>query len=236
MEKPFRFQQFEVDQNGAGFKITTDALILGALAPIENSAGVLEIGTGTGVVTLMMAQRSAAHFTAVELDAISAEVAKRNFMQSPWANRIQIIHADATELKAKKEELFDFIVCNPPYFSASLLSHDDRKNSARHQQSLSPGSLVHTFKNNAKPEGKLFLISTPEYIKAIITIAVTEGLWCNKIINVYSQPGKPLLRQLVLLSYHSGPIVQEDFIIKAENVNYSNEYKKALKDYLLQSK
>jgi tRNA1Val (adenine37-N6)-methyltransferase len=233
MEKPFRFQHFEVDQNGVGFKFTSDSILLGALAPIEEAKEILEIGTATGVIALMMAQRCEANITAVEIDEGSARVAKKNFKESKWNNRLQLIHSDATLVDYEKEKQFDWIICNPPYFSDSMLSVNERKNTGRHQDSLNPKSLMETFIKVSNEFGNLLIISTPNYIKELVAIGVMNGLWCQKIIDIYSKPGKEAIRQIGWLRQEQCAFLQETFFIRDENNQYSAEYKNALKDYLL---
>lgn len=233
MEKPFRFKQFEVDQNGAGFKFTTDSLLLGALAPVESAESILEIGPGTGVVSLMLAQRCHASVYAIEIDEDSARVASHNFLQSPWKERLELMQGDATECPMGIKANLDWVVCNPPYFSDSMLSEDERKNRGRHQQSLNPSTLLESFIRLSHEQGKLFIISTPVYVQEIMGLAMMRGLWCRKIIDLYSKPGKEAIRQLLWIQKENCLLERESFFIRNEKNEYSNEYKNALKDFLL---
>ena len=233
MEKPFRFKQFEVDQNGAGFKFTTDSLLLGALAPVEEAKQIIEIGTGTGVVSLMMAQRCLASVLALEIDEESAKIAAHNFQQNPWKNRLELIKADATQYRPKQGEGADWVVCNPPYFSDSMLSEDERKNRGRHQQSLNPATLLESFIRLSHEKGKLFIISTPAYVQELMGLGMMKGLWSRNIIDLYSKPGKDPIRQLLWIQKENCMLSRESFFIRDEKNQYSVDYKNALKDFLL---
>jgi|688.fasta_scaffold102337_2 tRNA1Val (adenine37-N6)-methyltransferase len=233
MEKPFRFKQFEVDQNGAGFKFTTDSLLLGALAPVEAAKSILEIGPGTGVVSLMLAQRCPASVFAIEIDEDSARVAANNFSKSRWKERLTLRQGDATQYQLESESKVDWVVCNPPYFSDSMLSEDERKNRGRHQQSLNPATLLESFIRLSHEKGKLFIISTPSYVQELMGLGMMKGLWCRNIIDLYSKPGKEAIRQLLWIQKENCMLSRESFFIRDEKNQYSIEYKNALKDFLL---
>jgi len=131
----FHFKKFSISQEKSVFKIGTDGVLLGAAADISGSESILDIGTGTGLIALMLAQRSGAFLTAIEPDKDSFEEASENIRRSPWSHRIQIENITLQEFNPQKE--FDLIVTNPPYFTGSLRNPDEKKASARHNVSLS---------------------------------------------------------------------------------------------------
>lgn len=131
MSRPFSFKQFSVTQQQSAFKVGTDSVVLGAWARIDRAAHILDIGTGTGLLALMCAQRNAhASVTAIEKDGASATEAGNNFAASPWAERLQAVHIPLADYLPARE--FDYIICNPPYFLQALRPADARKADARH--------------------------------------------------------------------------------------------------------
>src|SRR5574344_2567439 len=126
----FRFKQFSVFQERCAMKVGTDGVLLGAWAKVDAANRILDIGTGTGLVALMLAQRSTAMITAVEIDEEAAIQAEENFCQSPWANRFEVVNSDITSYET--DALFDVIVSNPPYFVDSLQCPDGQRSLARH--------------------------------------------------------------------------------------------------------
>lgn len=131
MSNPFSFKQFTVNQKNAAFKVGTDSVILGAWANLEKANSILDIGTGTGLLALMAAQRNTrAQITAIERDKPSYDDAMWNFLNSPWSNRLNLEYISMEEHSPQNR--YDYIITNPPYFIGSLLSPHERKNDARH--------------------------------------------------------------------------------------------------------
>ena len=132
----FRFKQFAVEQDDVAMKVGTDGVLLGAWAKCEGARRILDIGTGTGVIALQMAQRNTtAQVQAVEIDQAAARRARANFDMSPWAERLQVVQTAVQEFRC--DEPYDLIISNPPYFIDSLLSPDGRRSTARHTADLS---------------------------------------------------------------------------------------------------
>jgi tRNA1Val (adenine37-N6)-methyltransferase len=149
----FQFKQFTVHQERCAMKVSTDACIQGAWTPIaENVTTVLDIGAGTGLLSLMLAQRNAdINIDAVELDEQAALQAKENVAASPWADRIQVIQSD---IKAYTfTDPYDMVICNPPFFNNSLLGDNAERNNARHTISLSYNDLLHVLGNVLTADG-----------------------------------------------------------------------------------
>ncbi|MGN6568280.1 MAG: tRNA1(Val) (adenine(37)-N6)-methyltransferase, partial [Flavipsychrobacter sp.] len=138
----FQFKQFRIEQDKCAMKVSTDACIQGAWTPIHDHVRhVLDIGTGTGLLSLMLAQRDPRmHIDAVELDEQAATQAKENIVSSPFSERIDIIHGDAKEYQANQQ--YDLIICNPPFFQNSLLGDNSKRNTARHTLSFSYEDLL----------------------------------------------------------------------------------------------
>ena len=133
----FTFKQFHIDDNGCGMPVSTDGVILGAWANLANAQSVLDIGAGSGLLTLMVAQRSNVNITAVEIDKLAYKACKANVNTSLWASRIQIHHQSIADFCKASEALFDHIICNPPYFDCGPLSATNQRALARHTVTLS---------------------------------------------------------------------------------------------------
>jgi len=160
----FQFKQFTIHQDKCAMKVSTDACIQGAWTPIEdNVADVLDIGTGTGLLSLMLAQHNSnIQIDAIELDADAAQQASENVKASPWADRINVIQGDVTQHAFTKQ--YDMIICNPPFFNNSLLGDDAQRNNVRHTISLSYNALLTVLQKVLKPTGyAAILLPTAEH-------------------------------------------------------------------------
>ena len=140
---PFRFKQFSVNHDRCAMKVGTDAVLLGSISGSGNPKSILEIGVGTGVVSLMLAQRfPEARITGVEIDREAWEQASENARQSPWKDRIDFVHMSFQDFCLKQGQKYDLIVSNPPFFPNHLKSPDPKRNLALHNDTLSFGELV----------------------------------------------------------------------------------------------
>ncbi len=160
----FKFKQFTIHQDKCAMKVSTDACIQGAWAPIaDDVVDVLDIGTGTGLLSLVLAQRNESiQIDAIELDADAAQQASENIKASPWADRINIIQGDVTQYAFTKQ--YDMIICNPPFFNNSLLGDDAQRNNVRHTISLSYDALLTVLQKVLKPKGyAAILLPTAEH-------------------------------------------------------------------------
>lgn len=132
----FQFKKFTVYHDKCAMKVGTDGVLLGAWASVENARRILDIGTGTGLIALMLAQRSDASVVGVDIDEAAVEQARENIERSEWKNRIVVEHKDVRDLSGEKYSLFDVIVSNPPYFTEAVYCPDKQRNTARHMDSL----------------------------------------------------------------------------------------------------
>lgn len=189
MRNPFKFKQFAVQQQFSAMPVTTDACVFGALIGPVGGKSLLDIGCGTGLLSLMMAQRFA-HLciTGVELDSVSAEEAESNVKLSPWASRISIVNADIQGFESKI--LFDTVICNPPFFHNQLESIGSRKRDARHTSSLSHNALVLHAVRLLAENGALWLLIPFLHFQEIQQIAQVHGLYLKSVTNICSNPDK----------------------------------------------
>ena len=193
----FQFKQFTVNQERCAMKVGTDGTLLGAWAnaPVSNGK-ILDIGTGTGLVALMMAQRfPEAQVVGIDIDEDAAIQAKENVDASPFSDRITIIHGDATKMDDKT--LFDAIVCNPPYFVDSLTCPENQRTLARHAVSMNYEQLMQAAYKLLKNDGLFSIVIPTENNDAIETAAALAGFTISRICMIKTTPNKFPKRQLI---------------------------------------
>lgn len=231
----FRFKQFTVRQEMAAFGITTDSVLLGAWAAIEDVRTILDIGTGTGLLALMAAQRSDARIVAIEPDRNSFIQAGINFTASPWPERMTLIHTSVQDFQPDTELLFDAIITNPPYFIDSLLNPDQSRARARHDVSLTHSGLAATAASLLAPAGSLHLVLPVNEARKFMEEAAIHCLHCARRLLVRSTPSKPPARVLMTLTRQAVPVCEESELVieKGGRHIYSDEYVSLTKDFYL---
>lgn len=230
----FRFRHFTVNQEHAAFKVTTDSVLLGAWARIGDAGAILDIGTGTGLLTLMAAQRSSARIVAVEPDMESFRQAGLNFAASPWKERITLLNTPVQDYYSEGGSGFDAIITNPPYFIDSLLNPDVKKARARHTVSLSQADLLGAVNRLLNPGGSLHLVFPVAESGRLQSLAVAYGLFCNRRMLVKTIPELPPSRVLMTLGRENGTCEEEVLVIeKGGRHVYSDEYVSLTKDFYL---
>ncbi|MDB5020448.1 MAG: tRNA1(Val) ((37)-N6)-methyltransferase [Pedobacter sp.] len=228
----FKFKQFEVDQSDCPMKINTDGVLVGVLATHFSPKYILDIGTGTGVIALMLAQRyENARVEAVEIDSSAANRAELNFKSSPFAERLFIHCADIS--KYNSSHRYDLILSNPPYFVNDLKSSEPRKGVARHAHEAFFDSLIKKVADLLSPDGVFWLILPVKQAEQMIVNAVLVRLFPSRIVHVFSDDTKAEFRQIVCFSFASKPVVQENFYIYASTGIYTDAYVSLLKDFFL---
>jgi len=229
----FKFKQFEVDQTGSTMRINTDGVLLGALSQYDHPQNILDIGTGTGVIALMLAQRySQAMIDAVEIDEQAYLLASKNFAQSKFASRIEAHHASFEKLEPKNR--YHLMVSNPPYFLNALKSKDMRKTKARHASFDFFEELLAFAVKWLHEEGRLQLILPVDIVERITKLArETFGLFHIASTFVKSFDDDSPIRQIAVLSKQYMCCKVDYFTIyKAKGV-YTDAYKMLLKPFFL---
>jgi len=217
-------------------KVSTDAAVLGALAEAHTPRRILDIGTGTGVLALMLAQRyDQANVMAIEIETEASDQALANVSESPWSDRVQVKHGSFQEFCAEEPVKFDLIVSNPPYYTAHLASSDGKKNTALHQDSLSFFELAQGVHALLADDGAFWLILPPRQMKEFEAVATDVGLWGMAKVRVYDREGKPVLREVQSFSHrpNAGDIPVQTLLIKDVDGQYSVAYKTLLQAYFL---
>ena len=214
-------------------KVSTDGVLLGAWAPIDDSTSILDIGTGTGILSLMAAQRNpSALITAVDIDADAAAQARENADASPWGERITTLAADVRQYSAPAP--FDAIICNPPYFTRSLRNPDEARATARHDGSLSLDELACTVPSLLADGGIVSLVLPTERRADIIPLMSMRGLFLFRQTTVRPLPDKAPTR--LLMAFRKGipaGTLSDELCIALSPGIYTEEYRALTKDFYL---
>ena len=232
----FDFQQFRIHQNHAAMKVGTDSDLLGALC--ATGRRILDVGTGTGVLALMMAQRCAdAQITAVEIDDGAVIDAKRNFEESRFGSRITLVHSSFQDFVAAQQPgaaPFDCVVCNPPYFDRSLECPDQSRTRARHTSSLPFAVLIEGAFGLLEPEGVFSVCIPPEVLEDFVSLCRRAGFWLQAQYCIKTIPEKGPKRFVVVC--RKGEVAaprQEVYCMRNSDRTRSPWYRELMKDFLL---
>jgi tRNA1Val (adenine37-N6)-methyltransferase len=233
---PFRFKQFDIDHDKCAMKVGTDGVLLGAWCDTKEAARVLDIGTGSGLIALMIAQRNAGCFIdAVEIDDASFLQAQANILRSPWESRIRIHHTSFQEFCTGKSASYDLIVSNPPFFQNSLQNPAAGRSVARHSTSLPVSDLISGILGLLVAGGRYCMIMPVPEARLFIGKAREMGLYCRVITAVIPNPGKPPKRLLLEFNLHDGEVKRSELIVElARRHEYSAEFKELTGDFYLQ--
>jgi tRNA1Val (adenine37-N6)-methyltransferase len=229
----FRFKQFNLEDKGATMKTGTDAVLLGAWADIEDAGRILDIGTGSGIIALMMAQRSEAVIDAVEIDEISANTASSNAAKSPWADRINVIHSSFQRFSDTTSNRYDVVISNPPFFRHSLKAPDASRCRARHDDELPVAEMMAGIKKVLAPGGNIFLIFPADNLRFWVDEASFLKFYCRRITRVISKSGKP--PYLVMACFTDKPAKLNENVLTIHHTDgaYTDEYRQLTTDFYL---
>lgn len=222
----FNFKQFSVEDNSSPMKVGTDGVLLGAWCATKENVSVLDIGTGCGVISLMMAQRiNNATIKAIDIDKGAIANAKQNFNQSKWFEKLTAIESSIQLFAENTNEKFDIIVSNPPFFVESLKSDKNHRNLARHSDSLPFETLIENVNILIKDDGIFACILPYKEGYQFIDIANKHNLFCQQITHVANKPSHAIKRILFILSKKkSDTITSPTLFIRNEDNSYSKEY------------
>lgn len=219
----FKFKQFTVWHDKCAMKVGTDGVLLGAWAPMDGIKRILDVGTGTGLISLQLAQRQPdACITAIEIDEAAAQQAEENIARSAWNNRIKVLCCDFANFQA--ENKFELIVSNPPYFVDALKCPDDQRRLARHTETLNYELLFRKSANLLSEQGILGIIIPSEADKNVIDTAWKYHLFPVRRLNVFTKPGKPCRRILLAFGFQDGKCLEDNLYIEMEHNRFSPEY------------
>ena len=222
-EKVFRFKQFAVKNDRTAMKVGTDGVLLGAWCPVDGAQRVLDVGTGCGVIALMIAQRnSLATIDAIDIDHDSFEEAAYNFMNSPWPERLTAIEGDFNGLDTGQR--YDLIVSNPPFFTNGVLPTGEARTTARHTGALTYRQLIDGAMRLTTDGGSLALISPTDAEGDIIEAATFASLPVRQRVHVIPVEGAAPKRTLWLLSRRDIPYTEGTITIARHDGTFTHEY------------
>src|SRR4051812_16807279 len=228
----FRFKGFVIHQDKSAMKVCTDSCILGAWTTVhlKDVKKMLDIGAGTGLLSLMLAQKNAGVIDSIELDPESAAQAMENIMSSPWSNRIRVLQGDVLNYALPND--YDFIITNPPFFESDLRSPVDKNNKAKHNETLSLDKLIVVIQRHLKITG-LFSILLPyhrsEYFE---NLATTRGFFLHEKLVVRQTGTHPPFRSICLFGFQKPEnTILKELIIKNEKGKYTVDFANLMSDY-----
>lgn len=233
MNHYFRFKQFEVRQERCAMKVSTDSCLFGAWTnkTAQCVGRILDIGAGTGLLSLMLAQGCDADIDAVEIEAECYGQLKENIDASPWGARIQAIHADIRTLELPQQ--YALIVSNPPFYEQQLASPDKAANAARHSSELTLASLFARAKELMRDDG-MFAVLLPFYRKEeMMAEAGRHGMFAKHVADARHSPAHPWFRTMAIFSSVQVVTSQEKIDVRNEQGEYSDAFRELLKPYYL---
>ncbi|SEL56789.1 MULTISPECIES: tRNA1(Val) (adenine(37)-N6)-methyltransferase [Maribacter] len=234
MSELFRFKQFEINQDRCAMKIGTDGVLLGAWADIKNAESILDIGVGTGVIALMLAQRSNAEvIDAIEIDSNAYEQCVENFENSLWGDRLYCYHAGLDEFIEEIEDLYDVIVCNPPFYTESVTSGDLQRDQARQNEFLPFNELLEAVSVLISENGIFSTIIPFKEKDDFIRMAATFDLFPSRCLHVKGNPAAEVKRVLLEFTKLEKAYEVLDLTIEKERHVYTMDYIKLTKDFYL---
>ena len=225
--KPFRFQQFSIQQSKDVFRVGTDGVLLGAMCTVVNAKKILEIGTGTGLISLMLAQRNvSAKISAIDINENAVKLASENFRNSIFNENLKVELKDFKNFETN--ENFDLVVCNPPFFEENASAKDVL---ARQQVELNFRNLVEKSTEIITKKGILSIILPSEAASDVKSLAEEFNLYLVREINIYGIEGGNLKRNILEFSLAQKPLEISDFVIEKSPRKYSDQYLNLTKNF-----
>lgn len=232
----FEFKQFKIHQDKTAMKVGTDGVLIGAWTELPLTGKVLDIGTGTGLLALMMAQRNPELLIhAIEIDEAASIQALQNIKESKWPDRISVEHISFQEYVFSTNERFDLIITNPPFFNSGVKAPGTERSIARHADALPPEVLIEGVKKLLKPEGTFTAILPTDAYEKLLLAAIHAGFFEYRKLLVYPTLKKPMVRILSQWTKkeHKEPEIRELVIEPSGRHQYSDEYKALTRAFYL---
>jgi len=235
MNKPFQFKEFSVNQDRCAMKIGTDSVLLGAWANLDfNPFSILDIGAGTGVLSLMMAQRSPAEvIDAIEIDDNAYEQCVDNFETSPWGDRLFCYHAALQEFTEEIEDKYDLIISNPPFYSEDYKTEDKQRDLARFQDAMPFEHLIEAVAKLLSKAGKFAVVIPYSEEEKLISLASKSNLFANNILHIQGNATSNIKRSLIEFSFRESEILTKKLIIETSRHQYTEDYINLTQDFYL---
>lgn len=232
--KPFHFRKFSIYHHNSTMKVGTDAIMLGAWCDVLNASKILDIGTGSGVIALLLASRCDATIDAVEKDESSAIEAKNNFSNSCFSNQLTLIHNDFIEFASITKKKYNLIVSNPPFFSDDLLPDTNSRTIARHTVNLSHHQLLSYVDKLLLEDGKFCVVLPYDSMDKFEKIAGEFKLFPYRKLIIFPKKGaKPNRVNIEFNRKQISSVHLENMIIRNDNNEHTDDYKAAVSEYLM---
>jgi tRNA1Val (adenine37-N6)-methyltransferase len=232
--RPFFFKKFALFHHRSTMKIGTDAILLARWVDVSKNDEVLDIGTGCGLIPLMLSQKGIKNADAVEIDTESYEEARQNFANSAWNSRLNAINDDIKSYSKNCEKKYDLIVSNPPFFFGDNIPQKVKKGLARHTNTLSYSDLLSAVKLLLKPDGRFALVLPSIEAVTFKKEAENQGFYLQKELKIIPIEGKESNRiNMQLVVNHVDNIDAETFVLRNQDHSFTKEYKDFLKDFYL---
>jgi tRNA1Val (adenine37-N6)-methyltransferase len=230
----FQFKQFRIQQDKCAMKVGTDGVLLGAWTNPANAKRILDIGTGTGLIAIMLAQRSNALIDAIEIDKSAYLQAVENGSSCPWSDRLRFFHSSFTDFIENSDQVYDLIISNPPYHKESTRSPIAVRQQARHSENLSYVSILESASELIKSNGRISLILPASEEMNAQKIAEENRMFCICLTHLIPSPGKEVSRSLLELSKQYQPLIEDIIMIEEKGRHqYSPDYLRLTRDYYL---
>lgn len=231
----FTFKQFFVTHDRCAMKVGTDGVLLGAWASVEKARKVLDIGCGSGLIALMIAQRSApeVEIDGVELEPEAAQQASSNAAQSPWAERVHIYAQDVHQFAESHPHQYDLIVSNPPYFAPAVACRDEARDTARYTGSLTHDALLNCAEKLITKEGIFCVVLPHDLGEELARLAVQQDWFVHCQVDIRDRPGKPLHRMLLTLSRQPAETQYQHLDLRQSEGVYSPEFCALISEFYL---
>ena len=232
----FNFKMFAIQQDRCAMKVGTDSVLLGAWCPIENNPfSVLDIGAGTGILSLMIAQRSnAEQIDALEIDEEAYEQCVENFENSPWGDRLFCFHAGLDEFVDEPEDEYDLIISNPPFYSEDYKTENSQRDLARFQEAMPFDDLVEAADLLLSENGIFAVIIPYKEEEKFIDLCAEVELFPVKVTRIKGTPNTEIKRSLLAFKRYELPVLEADeLVIETSRHKYTEEYIDLTKDFYL---
>lgn len=231
----FEFKKFRIKHDKCAMRVNTDAVLLGAWVATDKCRTILDIGTGSGVIALMLAQKSEARITAIDIDKASAEQAAENVSQSPYSDRVQVKHCSLQDFVKTNDQQFSLVVTNPPYFLDSFKNSSDARAIARHADALSFDDLIAGVKKVLHDRGKFCVILPKNEAQTFREKADAAGLYLSKLLRVRTtQEKNSEKRHLMQFEFRESEFSESTLIIEADSQHqYTPEYRALTRDFYI---
>lgn len=235
MNHPFKFKEFNINQDRCAMKVGTDGVLLGAWVSLKNTpTSILDIGAGTGLIALQMAQRSYAEtIDAIELDNDAYEQCVENFEASQWADRLFCYHASLQEFAEELEETYDLIISNPPFYTEDVSTGNESRDKARQNSSLPFEELLEGVKKLLSNKGSFATIIPFKEEKKILKLAMNFDLYANQITHVQGNPDSEIKRSLLQFSFLETRIQKNELVIEIGRHQYTKAYQELTAPFYL---